>query len=123
MGRRKQSKVSEGEMAYRKANLKTQGREGCKAERINMAFTPDNYNFIKRVSRASGLTMTEYCNRIVAAYRNEHPEVMKKALEFDIFVKAVENIGTADLALFDTMIEYVRKRKEQKREGDFFERF
>lgn len=77
-----QGKASPQEAAERAANLKTQGRKGCKAIRINMAFTPKNYEFIKILSRASGRTMTEFANLVIAAYRREHPEILGEAQSF-----------------------------------------
>lgn len=74
-----QGTASPQEAAERAAELKTQGRKGCKAVRINMAFTPDNHEFIKYVAKASGKTMTELTNLVIAAYRNEHPEMLEQA--------------------------------------------
>ncbi len=77
-----QGKASPQEAAERAAELKTQGRKGCKAIRINMAFTPDNHEFIKVLSKASGRTMTEFTNDVITAYRKEHPEFMEQAKGF-----------------------------------------
>lgn len=70
------------EQADRAAELRTQGRKGCKAVRINMPFTPENHQFIKIMSRATGKNMTEVTNTIIAAYRNEHPEFLEQAQSF-----------------------------------------
>ena len=70
------------EQAARAELLRTQGRKGCKAVRINMPFTPENHQFIKIMSRASGKTMTVITNNIIAAYRKEHPEYLAKAQDF-----------------------------------------
>ena len=77
-----QGKASKEEQAARAENLQTQGRKGCKAIRINMAFTPENHEFIKVMSKATGKTMTEFTNRVIKAYREEHPEIMEKAKDF-----------------------------------------
>lgn len=77
-----QGTASPKEAAERAANLKTQGRKGCKATRINMAFTPENHEFIKIMAKASGHTMTEFTNLVIAAYRKEHPEIMAQATAF-----------------------------------------
>ncbi len=42
----------------------TQGRKGCKAIRINMAFSPDVHEYIKKMARARGLTFTEFTNDV-----------------------------------------------------------
>lgn len=83
-----QGKASPQEQEERAANLKTQGRKGCKATRINMAFTPENHEFIKVMAKATGHTMTEMCNNIITAYRSEHPEFMEKAAGFLEFVNS-----------------------------------
>ena len=57
----------------------TQGRKGEKAARINMAFTKDNYEFLKLISRATGQSMTEQANAIIDGYRRDHPEIMEQA--------------------------------------------
>ena len=74
-----QGTASPQEAAERAANLKTQGRKGCKAIRINMAFTPENHQFIKVMSTISGKTMTEFTNFVIERYRTEHPEIYEKA--------------------------------------------
>lgn len=77
-----QTTASQEEQAERMAEMKTQGRKGCKAIRINMAFTPDNHEFIKVLARASGRTMTDFTNLVISAYRREHPELMEQAAQF-----------------------------------------
>lgn len=74
-----QGTASPQEAAERAAQLKTQGRKGCKAIRINMGFTPENHEFIKVMATISGKTMTEFANLIVERYRNEHPEIYEQA--------------------------------------------
>lgn len=83
-----QGKASPQEQKERAQNLKTQGRKGCKATRINMAFTPENHEFIKVMAKATGRTMTELTNDVIAAYRNEHPEFMEKAAGFLDFINS-----------------------------------
>lgn len=83
-----QGKASPQEQKERAQNLKTQGRKGCKATRINMAFTPENHEFIKVMAKASGRTMTELTNDVIAAYRTEHPEFMEKAAGFLDFINS-----------------------------------
>ena len=79
--RGQQGTASKEEAAARAAIGKTQGRKGCKATRINMAFWTDNYDFIEAGARAYGMTMTEFCNRILERYRTEHADVQAIADE------------------------------------------
>jgi len=74
-----QGTASPQEAQERAAQLKTQGRKGCKAIRINMAFTPENHEFIKIMAKISGKTMTEFANLVVERYRNEHPDLYEQA--------------------------------------------
>lgn len=77
-----QGTASAQEAEARKEALQTQGRKGVKAVRINMAFTPSNHEFLKVLSKATGRTMTEFCNLVIEAYRNEHPEMLEQARSF-----------------------------------------
>ena len=74
-----QGTASPQEAAERKADLRTQGRKGCKATRINMAFTPENHEFIKVMAAITGKTMTEFANLVIERYRTEHPEIFQQA--------------------------------------------
>lgn len=76
--------TSEAERIQRKAAGKTQGRAGCKTDRINLAFTVENYEFIKRFCRLRGLNMTEFVNHIIEDYRKQH---IKEFEEFEKFIE------------------------------------
>lgn len=86
--RGQQAEVGEEEKAERLSNLKTQGRKGCKATRINMAFSPENHAFIKLLAKASGRTMTELANDIITAFRHEHPDFEEKANSYLAFINS-----------------------------------
>lgn len=76
----REKKFTPPEQAAERLNsLQTRGAKGCKAVRINMAFTTDNYNYIKVVSMASGKTMTQFVNDCIERCRTEKPELMEKA--------------------------------------------
>lgn len=77
-----QGNASPQEQAQRADEMRTQGRKGCKAARINMAFTPANHEFIKIMARATGNTMAKFTNMVIAAYRKEHPEMLSQAQAF-----------------------------------------
>lgn len=74
-----QGTASPQEAQERAATLKTQGRKGCKAIRINMAFTPENHEYIKVMAKVTGKTMTEFANLAIERYRTEHPELYAQA--------------------------------------------
>lgn len=76
-----QAEATPTEKAERAAKLKTQGRKGCQAIRINMAFTPENHEYIKVMAKITGRTMTEFANLAIQKYREEHPDLYTKAKE------------------------------------------
>jgi hypothetical protein len=86
----RQTTASKEEQAQRAAAHRTQGRKGCKldGQRINLLLSTENHDFIKVMARATGRSMTELCNDIITAYRNEHPEFMEKAADFLDFVNS-----------------------------------
>lgn len=63
-------------------SLKTAGRKGVKLPRINMAFTPELYDYIRTMSKVSGITLTEFVNTVIKQYMEEHREQYDKAIEF-----------------------------------------
>ena len=67
------------EAAQRAAEMRTQGREGARAARINMAFSTDNYNYIRTMASATGKTMTQFCNLVIEQYRTDHAEQYAQA--------------------------------------------
>ncbi len=67
-----QGKASPEEAKERADQMKTQGRKGCKAVRINMAFTPDNYEFIRVMSKLRGETQTAFVNYMIERFASEH---------------------------------------------------
>lgn len=74
-----QGEASPEEQEQRKAELRTQGRKGCKASRINMAFTPENHQYLKVMATITGKTITNYTNFVIEKYREEHPEIYDQA--------------------------------------------
>lgn len=61
---------------------KTQGRKGCKAIRINMAFTPEVYDYIKIMSRVRGETITDFTNHVFSLFMQEHADSYEQAKDF-----------------------------------------
>ena len=79
-----QPPTSEAEKIQRKAEGRTRGRTGCKKDRINLAFTVDNYIFVKKYSKFRGEDMTAFVNHIIEDYREQHIK------EFEAFEKFIE---------------------------------
>lgn len=85
-----QAKASPEEAHERAEQLRTQGRAGCKAARINMAFTPSNYDFLRIMASVTGKSITEFCNLCIEQYRKDHGELYEKAQEILDAVKLPE---------------------------------
>ena len=77
-----QPPTSEEEKAQRKAEGRTMGRTGCKKDRINLAFTVENYEFIKRFARCKGLNMTDFVNLIIEESREANKADFEKIEAF-----------------------------------------
>lgn len=63
-------------------NLQTAGRKGVKLPRINLAFTPDNYEFIKIMAQVRGQNLTEFVNDVLKEARESHADTYQKAIDF-----------------------------------------
>jgi len=74
-----QGNVSPQEFAIRASEMRTQGRKGARLPRINLAFSSENYDFVRVVAAIHGQSMTQYVNGIVTEYRLAHPELYEKA--------------------------------------------
>lgn len=61
--------------------LRTQGRKGEKLPRINLAFSPTNYDFIKVMAALHGKNLTQYINDIISAERERNGAAYQKAKE------------------------------------------
>lgn len=61
---------------------KTKGRKGCKAIRINMAFSPEVHEYIKTMARVRGESITDFTNYIFTRSMEENAETYQKAKEF-----------------------------------------
>lgn len=73
---------TEEEAAEILKTLRTSGRKGIKLPRINLAFTPENYDYIQTMSRVRGENMTDFVNLIIAQHKEENTAIYEKAIEF-----------------------------------------
>lgn len=64
------------------ANMETTGRKGVKLPRMNMAFTPDNYAYIKTMSKVRGESLTQFVNHLIETSIEQNAEIYAKAIEF-----------------------------------------
>lgn len=62
--------------------MKTAGKKGVKLPRINLAFAPDVYEYIKVMAQVRGQNLTEFVNDILRENMQEHQDIYDKAKEF-----------------------------------------
>ena len=62
--------------------LRTSGRKGVKLPRINMAFSPEIYNYVQIMSRVRGESMTDLVNLALRQHMEGHRELYDRAIEF-----------------------------------------
>lgn len=59
---------------------KTQGRKGVKCLRVNMQFTPEIHDYIRTMSRAAGMSITEFTNHVFAQHMEAHQDKYQEVL-------------------------------------------
>jgi len=60
----------------------TQGRKGCKAVRINMAFTPEVHEYIRTMARVRGESVTDFTNFVFKQSMEINADLYEKAKAF-----------------------------------------
>jgi hypothetical protein len=62
-------------------DLNTSGRKGLKLPRINLALAPDMHDYLKTMSRASGLTYTEFIDKLLRNHKEKHGDEYAQAVK------------------------------------------
>lgn len=62
-------------------SLKTTGRKGVHLPRINLAFSPEIYDYVRTMSRASGLTYTEFIDKILRDHKEAHADTYQNIVD------------------------------------------
>ena len=76
-----QQEQQEQQAQDRLETLQTQGnKDHLKLERINLAFSPSNIDYIRVMAGINGENMTKFINRIIAQHREANIERYKAAL-------------------------------------------
>ena len=57
----------------------TQGQAGKKADRMNMAFSPANYEFMRVMAGIHKMTITKYVNHLIEEERKRSADLYEKA--------------------------------------------
>lgn len=84
-----QPEITTEELQERQEEMRTRGRKGAKAIRINMAFTPSNHEFIKTMATVTGQTMTEYVNFVIDSFRKDYGDDYEEILKIREKIEAM----------------------------------
>ena len=63
-------------------SFQSAGRKGVKLPRINVAFQPENYSYIRRMARARGESFTAFLNWLVKEHRDQNQDIYNQVLKF-----------------------------------------
>lgn len=64
------------------SDLKSRGRKDVRLPRINMAFSPENYEYIRTMAQVTGLNLTQFVNNLIKQHREEYHAEYEKAIQF-----------------------------------------
>lgn len=59
----------------------TKGRKGVHLPRLNLAMSPEMHDYVKTMSTISGLTYSEFVEKVLRQHKETHGETYKKAVE------------------------------------------
>lgn len=62
-------------------DMRTTGRKGVKLPRINLAFSPEIYDYVRTMSKVTGMTYTEFINRILQDHMDKHGDTYQQAIK------------------------------------------
>ena len=61
--------------------LNTSGRKGLKLPRINLALAPDMHDYVKVMSKITGMTYTEFIDKLLRDHKAEHGDLYAQAVK------------------------------------------
>lgn len=61
--------------------LNTSGRKGVKLPRINLALSPEMFDYVQVMSKASGLTYTQFFDKLLQEHKAKHDDTYQRAVE------------------------------------------
>lgn len=73
--RKERRTYSEAEAAAAMSAFHTQGMKAVKQPRINVTFTPTDYEYIKVMARYSGLGLTGFVNKVIEGHMEKHQQL------------------------------------------------
>ena len=57
----------------------TQGKRGMKADRMNMAFSHENFEYMRTMAGLHKMTMTKFINKLIEEDRQRNADLYEKA--------------------------------------------
>lgn len=80
--RKERKTYSDEEKAIFISSGETSGHKGCKMPRINMAFDPDLYDYVRTMATVRGETMTAFVNHVLRESMRQNKTTYSKAIAF-----------------------------------------
>lgn len=80
-GQKERKTYTQEEAAAYISEGKTKGRKGVKMPRINLAVTPECFDYVRIMSKATGQTYQEFMQEVIKQHMESHAETYKKAQE------------------------------------------
>ena len=84
---KRQPKATEEEKAARLETLDSHNYRDVKQKRINMAFTPSNYDYISAMAKLCGMTLTQFVNEALERDRIRNQDTYDKVRDFRASLK------------------------------------
>lgn len=75
------------EISLAREQGKTQGRAGVKALRINMAFSPEVHDYIRKMARVRGMSVTQFTEEVFRKSMEDNAELYERVKEFSVELK------------------------------------
>lgn len=63
-------------------SFQSAGRKGLKLPRINLAFEPANYQYVKTMSRVRGESITTFINWLIKTHMDQNKDLYTEARQF-----------------------------------------
>lgn len=79
--RKERKTYDDKEAAELMQSLHTTGRKGVKLPRLNLALAPDMYDYVKTMSKITGMTYTEFLDKVLRAHKEAHGEAYAAAVK------------------------------------------
>lgn len=80
-GRKPRKTYTPEELQAIEATGATRGRKGASLPRINMAFSPEVYDYLRIMSRGLGMTYTDFVNHVLKDHMEKNQAAYKEIID------------------------------------------